>query len=291
MLRYYIRVMKYSHIIALIGIAFVAAVVVDLALFSHGASVATPSYRTSYQQTPEVSAAVWGIYDANTGETLRAVNEHRVVPVASVTKLMTAAAALLELDIYATTHVTKRAVNEEGRAGKLQAGERMQVRELLFPLLLESSNDAAVALEESAGGEMLLDAMHLQSRELDMYDTEFKDTSGLSSENRSTAYNIAQFVSYLMKHNRHVLDITRLPKYVGENHTWWNNNPVSSVEGYLGGKHGFTEEAGKTVAAVFKQELKEGVEREIAFVLLGSDDLVSDIETLRSYVHNNITYK
>ena len=267
------------------------AVALDHIFFSNASTETQHVYQVDHSAVPEVGAAAWGIYDARTGERLRVKNEHIPLPIASLTKLMTAYVVMETLDLSTSTLISRYAVETEGRAGKLEAGERLRVRELLFPLLLESSNDAAVVLAEHAGETPFLDAMHMQSRVLELYDTEFVDPSGLGEGNQSTIRDIAQFLVHLMAHNRHILDMTRLPQYVGENNTWYNNSPVVSTTGYLGGKHGFTDEAGRTLAAVFEEALEGGVEKEIIFIVFDSADVLSDIESLRNYVRNYVSYR
>ncbi|MDZ4285162.1 MAG: hypothetical protein U1A28_05030, partial [Patescibacteria group bacterium] len=87
------------------------------------------------------------------------------------------------------------------------------------------------------------------------------------------------------------LDISQLEQYVGEEHTWRNVAPTASFDTFRGGKHGYTEEAGRTLAALFEEELAEGGAKAIAIIFLGSDDLKADIETLRSFLHTGVAYR
>lgn len=242
------------------------------------------------EQQPAVSAKAWLVFDMKTGEVLASHNSDEVLPIASVTKLMTALVARETLPLDATTTVSAHAIATEGRAGRLEAGETIVVSELLFPLLLESSNDAAEALAEVSGRTAFLLAMNETADRLSLTATKFEDPHGISPNNVSSAHDLSLLVRHLYKQDRHIFDITTLPQYVGVAHDWMNNDPLVGSEGYQGGKHGFTPEAGRTFAGVWEQELKEGGTRPIGIVLLESDNLKNDAHALRTFAREQIAY-
>ncbi len=221
-----------------------------------------------------LTAKAYSVIDIETGETLLAYNASEELPIASVTKLFTAAALLstTEKEIVIST----ADVATEGRAGKLEAGQLYRTHELLFPLLLESSNDAAATLERAVG-------------EIDLAGEPLADGSGLSAENRASANVLAEEVRELYRTQPHIFDITRLKQYVGTYTGWVNNSPVHKLPGYRGGKHGYTQAAGRTLAAVFAEPTLD--ERELAYVILGSSDLKSDTLRLRAAVENSVRYQ
>lgn len=249
-----------------------------------------PSYTVDVAQLPPVTAAAWGVFDTKTGELLVGQHHDTPRPVASLTKLMTAERAAAEDLLLATTTLSYRAVATSGRAGRLLAGETLSVHELLFPLLIESSNDAAEAIAEHAGREAFVTAMNIRAAQLGMIHTRYGDPSGLSSENVSTVTDLARLVAHLAAAQPHLLDITRLGQYVGTAHTWRNVNPIASDRAFRGGKHGYTDEANRTLAAIITEAFEAG-ERDLTFVLLGSDDLVADTEALRTLVRTAVTYR
>ncbi len=250
-----------------------------------------PRYAIADTAMPEVSALAWGIFDTDTGQLLLAHNADEQYPIASVTKLMTAFVVLEDMDLAATTSVSWRAVNTEGRAGRLVANDVLFVRELLFPLLLESSNDAAEVLAEYFGRTDFINTMNARASMLGMRHTVYGDPSGLSPQNVSSVSDLATLLNYLAAYKRFPLDISLLQQYVGTEHTWWNNSPAMTLVGYRGGKHGYTDEANRTFAAIFATGFESGYEREITVVLLGSDDIVADIETLRGLVARFVHYE
>lgn len=222
--------------------------------------------------TPAVSAKAYTVFDVTTGEILLSKDADEELPIASVTKLFTAAAAL-ELSPDEEVVVSAADVATEGRAGKLEAGDEYSVHELLFPLLLESSNDAAAALSRVTG------PVAVGSHPL-------ADTSGLSDANIASARELATAVRELYFTKPHLFDITKLSQKVGEYTGWINNSPVRDLPGYQGGKHGYTVAAGRTLAAIFSEDALQG--RTVGYIVLGSDDVRSDVELLRASVEEAV---
>ncbi|MBX9906532.1 serine hydrolase [Patescibacteria group bacterium] len=237
-----------------------------------------------------VSADAWLVFDTATGESIVSTDENKVLPLASVTKLMTAHVAFRTYDLKERVVVSEKAVSTEGSSGRMVAGESMSVRDLLFPLLLESSNDAAEAVAESASRSLFIGRMNAEAERLGMKDTVFVDPSGIDAGNITTARDIASLLTYIFVHERYLLDITTLTQYVGERIGWLNNNPVVGVEGYQGGKHGYTDEAGRTFAGLFIQKFKDSPARSVGIVLLGSDQIVRDTEILRTFIETSVSY-
>ncbi|MCA9354759.1 MAG: serine hydrolase, partial [Candidatus Kaiserbacteria bacterium] len=218
-----------------------------------------------------VTAKAYGVFDVESGELLLAHNEEAELPVASVTKLFTAAAALRAADTPLT--ITAADVATEGRAGKLHAGDEYSVHELLFPLLLESSNDAATALERVVGPVVVAGR-------------EFGDAAGLSSRNIASVHSLVTEVRSLYLTEPHIFDITKLSQKVGEYTGWINNSPVRDLPGYQGGKHGYTEAAGRTLTAIFKEDSLGG--HELGYIILGSTDIKRDLIALRQVVEDSV---
>jgi D-alanyl-D-alanine carboxypeptidase len=231
----------------------------------------------------DLSAGAWGIVDVETGTLILSDNADMTYPIASVTKIVTAAAVRDVYDVTATTTITWSDIATEGRAGSLVPGDELSLQTLLFPLLLESSNDAAPALDRSTDGLLVL-AMNDYVAKRSLHNTTFFDPSGLSEKNISTVRNIASLASSLYNEQPHILDITRLDSYLYQDYGWHNSSPFIAMGGYIGGKHGFTPEANRTVVAYFDETSALGTSYPIAYILLDSDDLVHDISVLREHV-------
>lgn len=250
---------------------------------------APPGFFMTFDDAVEPRASAWIAFDAATGEVFAEKNANAQLPIASVTKLPAASLVFRMHDPWATTTVSWRDTAAEGRAGKLVAGEEYDLHTLMFPLLLESSNDAAAVFSRTVA--TLTDDMNGYSTSLGLTHTAFADTSGLSDANVSTAEELAAMLRDLYTESRHVLDITALPSYIRGEHGWINNNPFVDVPEYRGGKHGYTPAARHTAVAVFEERLRGGNTRPVGYVVLGSDNLEGDMTALREYVRDHVQYE
>jgi D-alanyl-D-alanine carboxypeptidase len=235
-----------------------------------------------------VTAPSYVVFDIETGEVLLEHNADAVRPIASLTKLITATTIDSQYALDATTTISWADIATEGEAGSLSYGQVYSFRDLLFPLLLQSSNDAAATLERATAGS-LVPAMNKFVRQAGVDNTILFDASGLDKRNVSTAKDLATIVRYIQNNNRHILDITELSKYIGPYTGWINNNPVHTLPGYRGGKHGYTLAANRTLIALMDQPFSSST-RTLGYVLLGSADLQSDMKTLKDFISNSVTY-
>jgi D-alanyl-D-alanine carboxypeptidase len=251
-------------------------------------SVVKPSLTIVSDVPPVLSADSFIVLDLETGQTITSKEPDKVLPIASITKLFTAEAVLKSFVLDEEVVVSPYDVWSPEPFGKLQIGEKYSHRELLFPLLLESSNDAA-ALYERVSDKEVIKEMGKVASDVGLIKTKFSDASGLSLENVSTVSEIASYLTYLNKEQSHILDITRLPQYVGPYTGWLNNSPVFAKD-YMGGKHGYTTEAGRTIGAIFSLSIGEA-KRSFVVVILGSKDIVSDTNTLKAFVSKNVRFE
>ena len=261
-------------------------------VFFHAAEVHTYNelqLHVTVIDTSLVSAQSLVAFDLETGTILTAKEADTVFPIASITKLITAALTHEADVLEATTTIVGADLASEGKAGKLALGQTYSLRELLYPLLLESSNDAAATFARVEPD--LLERMHTFVTNAGATKTQFGDTSGLSDGNVSTAAELAVLTKKIYTQYPHIFDITQLDQFIGTYTGWGNNNPLVTEDGYEGGKHGFTESAGKTVVAIFNERLASGTERKVGYVLLQSDNLKTDIRILREAVRSNVRFE
>ena len=239
---------------------------------------------------PEVSAAAAYVLDIDTRLAVFEREADTQRPIASVTKLFSGAMFFGTVERDATTTITWADLAPEGRAGRLEYGAVMTNHELLFPALLESSNDASAVMRRVTN-EAVITYMNEYADAWNAPNTSFADASGLSSRNVSTARELAEISVRLYEEYPHIFDITQLSQYLGESGAWLNNNPFVGEPGYAGGKHGYTHEANRTAVAFFDEVLPSGSERRFVYVLLGSDDLASDMSALRTYVTEQVDFR
>lgn len=188
-----------------------------------------------------------------TGEILYAKGVDEVLPIASLTKLMTALVVLdyFELDEY--IEVTESWFEREEIEWSIgfQEGDLVTVRDLLTIALLSSHNDTTYILANhfSGGIESFVNEMNNYAKKFGMCDTNFVNPSGLDGEivNTSTIADL-YFLSIVVSNNRVLMDM--LSKFSHE--VVWNNgsetvfttNQTLNQNGNIGGKTGYTKEAG-----------------------------------------------
>ncbi len=251
--------------------------------------VTTPVKELSVKGEPAaVSAAAYVIKDLKSGKWLAQKEPDLVLPIASVTKLFSGLAILENYPLEGVIEVIEQDLQSHGGAGGLKVKQAYTYHTLLFPLLLESSNDAAAAYERVIGTS-LLEAMNSWVKDKGGTKTIFTDASGLSSHNVSSASDLALLTGVAYQTAPHLFDITTLPRYVNKYGTLTNNNPVLDSS-YRGGKHGYTEDAGRTLVAVFSEDIG-GEDRELVFIILKSEDLKSDLSILRQFVQEQVTFE
>ena len=208
-------------------------------------------------QQPKVSAKAYLVGDLDTGEIILKKNERERLPIASVSKLVTALVTLAPGHDGDVTQISKSALATYGKNGNFSLGEKIGIKELLYPLLLESSNDAAEALAEFFGRENFIKKMNQQARILDLPNTSFEDTSGLSENNQSTVLDLFKLAGFIKQEKPDLLTITKQGSYSNKKHNWSSNNQFLRAEGYLGGKSGFTDPALESVVSLFSLPLSE----------------------------------
>lgn len=230
------------------------------------------------RNAPDVSAEAYLVGDLSTGEILFSRAEKKPMPIASVTKLFSAAVADAKSSSSVPLPVSHRAVSAYGTAGNLVAGESLSSAKLLYPLLLESSNDAAEALAEGYGRDSFIADMNAYAKEAGLSATSFADPSGLSPSNVSTAEDLFSFARTIFLHGRDIIAITRTEDQVlsrSENnryHRWLNANYFVRAGDplYDGGKTGYTPEAAQTAVLFFSVPVGQLDTRDLAVVILGS---------------------
>ncbi|MGH2924101.1 MAG: D-alanyl-D-alanine carboxypeptidase family protein, partial [Solirubrobacterales bacterium] len=157
--------------------------------------------RDAGQRGPRLAARAWILIDPRDDAVLASKAPNRVRPIASVTKLMTAHLALEELrPRQRLTAPAYPASPIESLIG-LRAGERMTVRDLLYGLILESGNDAAVTIANGVSGSVpaFVQRMNREAAALGLDDTSYSNPIGLDAPgNVSTAADQAKLAEILL---------------------------------------------------------------------------------------------
>ena len=218
----------------------------------------------------------------------------KVLPIASLTKLMTANVILENYDLSQTIKISKRAVAEEGETGYFKVGEIFFTEGLLYSSLVESSNDATAALVQAIGENAFVDLMNLEAKNLGLKNTYFVNATGLdhnsSDVNQSTAEDLVIFAAYLLKTNLKILKISALPEYdlYLADRTFHHNvrntdELLEDTDGIIGSKTGETPKAGSCLILVKKVPQDDGY---LVNIILGSPDRFEEMKKLLNWLQS-----
>jgi D-alanyl-D-alanine carboxypeptidase len=168
--------------------------------------------------------------------------------IASTTKIMTALVVIRTTDLDERVKIMPEAVGIEGSSLYLRADEVLTVRELLLGLMLQSGNDAAVALAIFCGGtvEGFVDQMNEMARYLGLSRTHFANPNGLDDEqNYSTAHDLAVLAMYALEDDTFREIVSTKTATVGGRALTNHNKLLWQVDGAVGVKTGYTKSAGR----------------------------------------------
>ncbi|MBC7836506.1 L,D-transpeptidase family protein [Acetobacteraceae bacterium] len=237
---------------------------------------------------PVLSATSSLAVDIKNGSVLASYNDNAVVPIASITKLMTALVVTEYLNLDKAIPVPLGA-KVETTVPRLSTDKSYTVHDLLLLMLTESSNEAAEVLASAVGRQYFVTLMNQKAKAIGLYDTKFDDPSGLSEGNMSSSRDLFLLLQYLYENRRFILDITSntlekdaygSPVFRG----LANFNIIAGVkDNFVGGKIGNTDEAKETYAGIYMLNV-DGQERPIGVITLGSSRVREDVKSLLNYV-------
>ncbi|MBC7766640.1 D-alanyl-D-alanine carboxypeptidase [Arenimonas sp.] len=239
---------------------------------------------------PVLSSRAYLLADLDSGEIILEKNSDTIYPIASVSKLMTSTIATEKMNLQQVAIVSRDATNAYGAQGGLSLGEKIRLTDLVFPLLMESSNDAAEVFADHYGHQEFLDQMNLKAASLGMEDTYYNDPSGLDPKNSSTPKDLLKLVRYIWKHDPTVFDTTRVKQFSIKGHTWLNRNPQLLVTGYVGGKNGYIDQALQTTASIFEIPTLKGGMRKVVIIILKSNEKNNDVIKLINFLKKSVVY-
>jgi serine-type D-Ala-D-Ala endopeptidase (penicillin-binding protein 7) len=239
----------------------------------------------------ELKSSVALVLDQDTNEVLFAKNPQAVLPIASITKLMTAlvvAEAKLPLDEVLTIG-PEDVDTEKGSRSRLQIGTAASREEMLHMALMSSENRAANALGRHYPGglQAFVVAMNRKARALGMADTRFMEPTGLSSQNQSSASDLALLVKATSQHEL-IRRLSTSPEYefvLGDRSQHFRNTNLLVRNGSwdIGlQKTGYISEAGRCL--VMQAQLAG---RKLIMVFLdsaGSYSRLGDAERVRRWL-------
>lgn len=228
------------------------------------------------QPIPEDLNYVWSfvLADANSGEILAMKDPDRKLPQASTLKVLTALTTMPHLDPHSTYYGTKQDEEAEGMKAGVKAGASYSVDDLFHGLLMPSGNDAASAIANANGGwDRTIAAMNAEAQRVGADNTVAKNPSGLDEQGQhSTARDLTTIFRNAMQIPDFVntMSVKRYEfpgppvdqsdnnsdRTVRGTYPIWTSNRLllNDHEGALGGKTGFTSQAGRTFVAATQRE-------------------------------------
>jgi D-alanyl-D-alanine carboxypeptidase (penicillin-binding protein 5/6) len=222
------------------------------------------------------------ILDAHTGETLFAKAPDQPRQPASTLKVLTGLIALKRLKTEETVEVSPHAEQMPRSKIYLSSDRQYKADDLINAVLLESANDASVALAEKIAGSepAFAQIMTLYARLVGAGSTVCRTASGLTADGQqSTARDLAQIFRHAMRNKDFAerMQLTKIRTSFGKllrNH----NKALWQVEGAVGGKTGFTSLARQTYVGQFRRG-----EDAIVVAIMGSETMWRDIKRLVDY--------
>ena len=249
------------------------------ALIAALAALASPAARAQALQPPEAAARAYILYDVTADQELAARNADQPVEPASLTKLMTAylvfqALREKKLDLAQELPVSERAWRT-GMTGAsrsfIDLNSRVKVEDLVKGMIVQSGNDATVALAEGVAGtvEQFVERMNRQAQAFGLTATAFKNPEGLTAPGHtSTARDLAVIARRLMADFPESLPYYSMREFTYNKIKQENRNLLlrrdPSVDGL---KTGFTEAAGYCLVATARRDFPNGQRRLLSVVL------------------------
>ncbi|WP_156940916.1 D-alanyl-D-alanine carboxypeptidase family protein [Halomonas halodenitrificans] len=169
--------------------------------------VPVPKPRTLIPSPPQLAASGWILMDADSGRVLTAHNSDERLPPASLTKLMTAYLVERELDrgniaMDDMVPVSENAWRTGGSKMFIEVDTEVSIRDLLYGIIIQSGNDASVAVAEylSGGEAPFADLMNQNADRLGLSNTHFRNATGLPAEDHySTARDLARLSRHIIQ--------------------------------------------------------------------------------------------
>ena len=213
------------------------------------------------EEVGRISGRAGVLYEPESGRILFGKNENARLPMASTTKIMTALVAAERASIDELVGIDARAVGVEGSSAYLKEGEVLTLEELLYALLLQSANDAAVAIACHIGGsiEGFAEMMNGKAAELGLVDTHFENPHGLDADGHyTTAKELATVAAEAMKNQllREIFATRKRSFTNGErSRTYVNHNKLLQLyDGAVGVKTGYTRRCGRCLVGAAERD-------------------------------------
>ncbi len=252
---------------------FLAALAASLALMSAAVAQTLPP--------PTIAAKSWILLDATSGQVIAAQDQNARIEPASLTKVMTAYVTFQALrdkkiDINQMVNVSVKAWKVDASSSKMfiDPATPVKINDLLYGLMVQSGNDAAVALAEAVAGDeaAFVELMNREAQRMGMKNSHFANPHGLpSAENYSTAQDLSILAARVIKDFPEFYKIDSVKSFTYNKITQPNRNRLLWLDPTVDGmKTGHTENAGFCMIASAHRPNGTQGERRLISVVLGT---------------------
>ena len=254
-------------------------------LFLLAAVILIGSFTGLSSVSADASASAEIAMELTTGAVLTESNADTKLPMASTTKIMTALIIIEDCDLDEVLTVPDKAVGVEGSSIYLKKGEEIDVRDLVYGLMMRSGNDSATALaiHHSGSVEEFVKVMNERAEKIGVKNTHFKNPSGLpDGEHYTTARDLCEIARYAMN-NEKFREVVSTRSYKGKYRSFNNKNKMLyNYEGANGVKTGYTVKAGRCLVSSAE---RDGMD--VITVVLNCPDMYQRSAALLDYGFDN----
>ncbi len=244
--------------------------------------------------SPNISARSYILIEQTTGKVLASENENERLPPASLTKVMTAYVVFKEikekrLSLKDEVLISEKAWKTQGSKTYIEVGKKIKVEDLIKGMIIQSGNDASVALAEHISGTetQFTKLMNYYANELGMKNSHFSNVTGLPISNHySTAYDLGILTKKLIKEFPELYTIYSYDQFTYNDITQRSRNRLLHRDNdYDGVKTGFTNDAGYCFIGSAKRN-----ERRLISVILGAKNPEIRFEDTKKLMNYGFTF-
>lgn len=255
---------------------------------------AKPLLKNKNISPPNLSAKSFLITDLASGKNILEKKSTEILPIASLTKIMTGIVASELIYLGKPIPVNSNMLASAFSSFQPTEGEKYVAYDLLYPLLMQSSNDAANILAGFVGKDQFVANMNKKATSLSMTNTNFSDASGVLATDISSANDLEKLLRYTYFKRKFIFDIGK-----GKQDYRFKGRKLDNLENYnefvndknlVGMKNGETTAAGQTLAGVWEFKTKDG-KVPIAIIVLGSKDRAKDTEELLNWLYQSYDFE
>ncbi|HEX9171524.1 MAG TPA: D-alanyl-D-alanine carboxypeptidase family protein [Telluria sp.] len=231
---------------------------------------------------PTIAAKSWLLLDATSGQVIAAQDPHARIEPASLTKIMTAYVTFgairdKKLDLNQMVNVSVRAWKVDASSSKMfiDPATPVKVIDLLYGLMVQSGNDAAVALAEAVAGDeaTFVTLMNREAQRMGMKNSRFANPHGLPSpDNFSTAHDLSILASHVVNDFPELYKIDSIKSFTYNKITQQNRNRLLWLDPTVDGmKTGHTDSSGYSMIASARRPNGAAGQRRLITVVLGTN--------------------